>query len=100
MDVTRADVREFMRGQVTRFLSNEPGMLNLDGIYCTGDDWPSHREYELADNNYGVGDLLAYKINRDLFLHAKTIKPYAILGMGQCFLSPGLYGPGRVRGDG
>ena len=92
MDITREDVREFLRGQVTRFLSAEPGMLNLDGVYCTGDDWPSYRDYELADNDYGVGDLLAYKINRDLFLHAKSIKPYAILGMGQCFLAPGLYG--------
>ena len=92
MDVTREDVREFLRGQVARFLSDKPGMLNLDGVYCTGDDWPSYRDYELADNDYGVGDLLAYKINRDLFLHAKSIKPQAILGMGQCFLSPGLYG--------
>jgi len=92
MDVTREDVRRFMRGQVRRFLSPGPGMLNLDGVYCTADDWPSYRDYELTDNDYGVGDLLAYKINRDLFLHAKSIKPYAIMGMGQCFLSPGLYG--------
>ena len=92
MDVTREEVREFMRGQVTRFLSDAPGMLNLDGVYCTGDDWPSYRDHELTHPDYGVGDLLAYKINRDLFLHAKSIKPYAILGMGQCFLAPGLYG--------
>ena len=92
MDVTRPDVRAFMRQQVTRFLSDREGMLNLDGVYCTGDDWPSHRDHELANNDYGVGDLLAYKINRDLFLHAKSVKPYAILGMGQCFLTPGLYG--------
>ena len=71
MDVTRADVREHLKWQVKRFLSDEPGMLNMDGVMATGDHWPSALDYELTDNNYGVGDLLAYKINRELLLYGK-----------------------------
>ena len=77
MDVTREDVREHLKRQVKRFLSDEPGMLNMDGFQATGDHWPSALDYDLADNDYAVGDLLAYKINRELLLHGKSIKPYA-----------------------
>ena len=77
MDVTREDVREHLKWQVKRFLSDEPGMLNMDGFQATGDHWPSALDYELADNDYAVGDLLAYKINKELILHGKSIKPYA-----------------------
>ena len=78
MDVTREDVREHLKWQVKRFLSGEPGCLNMDGLQMTGDHWPSAVDYELADNDYGVGDLLAYKINRELLLYGKSIKPIAL----------------------
>ena len=88
MDVTRAEVREQLKSQVRRFLSADPGMLNMDGVQATGDHWPSALDYELADNDYGVGDLLAYKVNRELLLHGKAIKPDAFL----CGTNNALYG--------
>ena len=79
MDMTRQDVREHIKGQIRRFLSDEPGMLNMDGVQASGDHWPSVLDYELADNDYGVGDLLAYKINREFLLYGKSIKPDAFM---------------------
>jgi len=78
MDITREDVREHLKRQVKRFLSDEPGLLNMDGLMATGDHWPSALDYELADNDYAVGDLLAYKINKELLLHGKSIKPFCL----------------------
>lgn len=77
MDITREDVRKHLKWQVERFLSDETGLLNMDGLQATGDHWPSALDYELADNDYGVGDLLAYKINKELLLCGKSIKPYS-----------------------
>ena len=88
MDVTREEVREYLKWQVKRFLSDEPGLLNMDGVQATGDHWPSALDYELANNDYGVGDLLAYKINRELLLYGKSVKPYAHF----CGTNNALYG--------
>lgn len=93
MDVTREEVREHLKGQVRRFLSDAPGCLDMDGFHPTGDNWPSMLDYELAHENYGVGDLLAYKLNRELFLYGKSIKPYALIqGQGIEGVQVPLYG--------
>jgi len=79
MDITREEVREHLKGQMRRFLSPEPNCMDMDGICMTGNHWPNSLDYELENEKYGVGDLLAYKINKELFLYGKSIKPYAWL---------------------
>ena len=51
----------------------------MDGLQMTGDNWPSSLDYKLSNERYGVGDLLSYKINKELFLYGKSLKPYAWL---------------------
>ncbi|MCK5157376.1 MAG: hypothetical protein KAQ69_13190, partial [Spirochaetales bacterium] len=93
MDVTREEVRNHLKWQIRRFLSSEPGCLDMDGIQPTGDNWPSALDYELANDKYGVGDLLAYKINKELLLYGKSIKPWAMVqGQGIEGINNPLYG--------
>jgi hypothetical protein len=89
MDVTRPEVREHLKGQIRRFLSDEPGCLNMDGVSPTADRNLSALDFELADDDYGVGDLLAYKVNKELLLYAKSVKPRAHMYF---MYMPSLYG--------
>ena len=79
LDWTHPDAREYMLERVRYLLSNEEGCLNADWICTHNNKPPDPRKHGLHDPDWGVGDLMAHKVRREVYEAAKKAKSDALV---------------------
>jgi len=79
IDWTHPLGRDFMLGQVEYLLSDAPGCRNCDILRSNNWRSPDPRVYDFHDPDWGVGDLMTFKVQQLLFQKAKAVKPEAMV---------------------
>ncbi len=79
VDWTHPLGRQYMLDTVQYMLSDGAGCLNADWLLLHNTLAPDPRLYEFHDPDWGIGDLLQYKVLRELYQQAKRVKPDALV---------------------
>ena len=78
-DWTHPQMREYMLDRVRYLLSDEPDCLNADWLCIHNNRAPSPRRYQFFDPDWGIGDLMTFKVWREIYEAAKRIKPDCLI---------------------
>jgi len=79
IDWTHPLGREFMLRQVEYLLSDAPGCRNFDILRSNNWRSPDPRLYDFYDPDWGVGDMMSFKVQQLLYQKAKSVKPEAMV---------------------
>lgn len=79
VDWTHPDAREYLRRRIRYLLSAEEGCLNCDWLCVHNNHIPDPRQWKFHDPRWGVGDLLKFKVMREVYQAAKSAKPEALV---------------------
>ncbi len=74
IDWTHPLGREFILGQVDSLLSSAPGCMNYDILRSNNWRSPDPRCYNFHDPDWGVGDMMTYKVQKLIYERAKSAK--------------------------
>ncbi|MFH0962756.1 MAG: hypothetical protein V2A58_01945 [Planctomycetota bacterium] len=75
VDWTHPLGRKFILDWVRYILSEEPGCMNFDVLRSNHWRSPDPRVYDFHDADWGVGDMMTFKVQKLLYETAKSIKP-------------------------
>ena len=79
VDWTHPLGREFMLNWVTYLISSEPECLNCDILRSNHWRSPDPRSYDFHDPDWGLGDMMTYKVQKLLYQRAKEVKPQSMV---------------------
>lgn len=79
LDWTHPQVTSYMRGVIRRIVSPEPGCLNADWLMVNNNHVPDPLKCRFHDRDWGIGDRMAYKARRAIYLFAKEFKPDVVV---------------------
>jgi len=91
VDWTHPLGREFILNWVDYFLSSAQGCLNCDILRSNNWRSPDPRCYDFHDPDWGIGDMMTYKVQRLLYERAKEIKPDCMvtkISAVDCYMQP------------
>jgi hypothetical protein len=91
LDWTHPLGREFLLQQVDYLLSAAPGCRNCDILRSNNWRSPDPRVYDFHDPDWGVGDLMTFKVQKLLYERSKAIKPEAMVtkvAVSDCYMQP------------
>lgn len=91
LDWTHPLGREFLLKQVEYLLSDAPGCLNCDILRSNHWRSPDPRYYTFHDPDWGIGDMMTYKVQKLLYEKAKGIKPDCLVtkvAALDCYMQP------------
>ena len=91
IDWTHPLGREYMLNWVKYLLSSDEGCLNYDILRSNHWRSPDPREYNFHDPDWGVGDMMTYKVQKLIFERAKAIKPECMvtkIAVLDCYMQP------------
>ncbi len=75
IDWTHPLGREYMLGWVEYLISSKPGCMNFDILRSNNWRSPDPRYYDFHDPDWGVGDMMTYKVQKLMYDKAKEVKP-------------------------
>jgi hypothetical protein len=75
LDWTHPLAREFAEQQLRFLYSDAPGCLNCDIVRSNNWLSPDPRLFEFHDPDWGIGDMMTWKVQRFIYETAKRIKP-------------------------
>jgi hypothetical protein len=81
IDWTHPMGREYMLSLIEFILSSEKGCLNADWLAFNNIFAPDPRKFDFYDPDWGIGDLMRYKVQRLAYQKAKEIKPDCLVRM-------------------
>ena len=91
IDWTHPAGREFMLNWVEYLLSSKPGCMNYDILRSNHWRSPDPIIYNFHDPDWGVGDMMTYKVQKLLYERAKEVKPDSMvtkLAAADCYMQP------------
>lgn len=91
IDWTHPKGREFILNWVEYILSDKPGCMNCDILRSNHWRSPDPRVYDFHDPDWGVGDMMTYKVQKLLYEKAKEIKPDCLvtkIACADCYMQP------------
>lgn len=91
VDWTHPLGREFILSQVEFLLSSADGAMNYDILRSNHWRSPDPKEYEFHDPDWGIGDLMTYKVQKLMYQRAKAVKPDCMvtkIGALDCYMQP------------
>ena len=91
IDWTHPLGRAFVLDWVEYLLSSAPGCLNCDIIKSNNWRSPDPRYYDFHDPDWGVGDMMTYKVQKLIYERAKAVKPDALVSKVtalDCYMQP------------
>ena len=91
LDWTHPLGREFMLGQVEFLLSSAEGCMNYDILRSNHWRSPDPREYDFYDPDWGVGDMMTFKVQKLIYERAKAVKPDCMvtkIAVLDCYMQP------------
>ena len=91
IDWTHPAGREFILGWVEYILSDKPGCMNFDILRSNHWRSPDPRVYDFHDPDWGVGDVMTYKVQKLLYERAKEVKPDSLvtkISCADCYMQP------------
>lgn len=91
IDWTHPGGRQYMLDLVEFLISDKPGCLNVDYLAVNNNMGPDPRYLDFHDPDWGIGDLMQYKVQRLIYEHAKRIKPDCIVrrqSACDCYMQP------------
>lgn len=78
-DWTHPEARAYMLERVRCLLSDEPDCLNADWLCVHNNRTPSPRRYTFHDPDWGIGDLMTFKVWQEVYAQAKRVKPHCMV---------------------
>ncbi len=75
IDWTHPLGRQYMLDTLEYILSDGDGCLNADWLMINNNLAPDPRLHDFHDPDWGIGDLMQYKVQRAMYTRAKEIKP-------------------------
>ena len=91
IDWTHPKGREFILNWVEYILSDKPGCMNFDILRSNHWRSPDPRVYNFHDPDWGIGDMMTFKVQKTLYEHAKKIKPDCLvtkIACADCYMQP------------
>ena len=91
LDWTHPLGREWMLNWVEYLISDAPGCLNFDILRSNVWRGPDPRSYTFHDPDWGIGDLMTFKVQKLMYERAKAVKPDCLvtkLGAVDCYMQP------------
>ena len=91
VDWTCEEGRTFMLDWVDYILSDKPGCMNFDILRSNHWRSPDPRAYNFHDPDWGIGDMMTYKVQKLLYERAKAIKPDCMvtkIACVDCYMQP------------
>ena len=91
IDWTHPKGREYMLDWVEYILSDKPGCLNFDILRSNHWRAPDPRCYDFHDPDWGIGDMMFYKVQKLMYERAKAVKPDALvtkIAVADCYMQP------------
>ena len=79
IDWTHPKGREYMLGQVELLISAAPGCMNFDILRSNHWRSPDPRHYDFHDPDWGIGDMMTYKVQKLMYDRVKSVKPEAMV---------------------
>ena len=91
IDWTHPAGRKFILDWVEYLLSDAPGCANFDVLRSNHWRSPDPRVYDFHDPDWGVGDMMTFKVQKMLYDKAKEIKPDCMvtkIACADCYMQP------------
>ncbi len=91
IDWTHPLGREYMLNWVEYLLSSADGCMNYDILRSNHWRSPDPREYEFYDPDWGIGDMMTYKVQKLIYERAKAVKPDCMVtkvAALDCYMQP------------
>ena len=91
IDWTHPAGRKFMLDWVEYILSDKPGCMNFDILRSNHWRSPDPRIYDFHDPDWGIGDMMTFKVQKTLYEKAKAIKPDCLvtkIACVDCYMQP------------
>ena len=91
IDWTHPKGREYMLSWVEYILSDKPGCMNFDILRSNHWRSPDPRVYDFHDPDWGIGDMMTYKVQKMLYDKAKEVKPDCLItkiSCVDCYMQP------------
>ena len=91
IDWTHPEGRAFMLGWVEYLVSSAPECMNYDVIRSNHWRSPDPREYDFHDPDWGIGDMMTYKVQKLIYEKAKSVKPECMVtkvAALDCYMQP------------
>jgi hypothetical protein len=91
VDWTHPAGRKFMLDWVRYLLSSDPGCMNFDILRSNHWRSPDPRIYDFHDPDWGVGDMMTFRVQKLLYDTAKEVKPGAMvtkIAALDCYMQP------------
>ena len=91
IDWTHPEGRKFILDWVEYILSDKPACMNFDVLRSNHWRSPDPRVYDFHDPDWGVGDMMTYKVQKLLYEKAKQIKPDCMvtkIACADCYMQP------------
>jgi hypothetical protein len=91
IDWTHPGARDYMLGLVEFLLSEKSGCLNADYLGVNNNIGVDPRYFEFHDRNWGIGDLMQYKVQRLVYEKAHEVKPDCLVrrqSAADCYMQP------------
>ncbi|MFC1452068.1 hypothetical protein ACFLSJ_01835 [Verrucomicrobiota bacterium] len=91
VDWTHPAGREFMLKQVEYLIAPRPRGRDCDMLCSNNWRSPDPRHYDFHDPDWGVGDMMTYKVQKLMYERAKAVKPHcavAKVSALDCYMQP------------
>ena len=91
IDWTHPEGRKFILNWVEYILSEAPGCMNFDILRSNHWRSPDPRVYNFHDPDWGVGDMMTFKVQKMLYDKAKQVKPDCMvtkIAVIDCYMQP------------
>ncbi|MBI4244187.1 MAG: hypothetical protein HY606_08875 [Planctomycetes bacterium] len=79
LDWTQERTRTYMEDRIRFLISDEPDCLNADFLAIHNNQTPDPEKWQFANPEWGIGDLMTYKVGKFIYETAKKYKPDVVV---------------------